>query len=143
MHRKAFTLIEVLLVAAILAIVTTTLFTQYLLSLRAKQTEIATDQIVSTLNLAATYARNNKMGSAWGVETVGNTSYQLIYGTSSAPQTDSTILLPEGITVSPFTVWFDKGTANTQAQSIMLTNNEVVKEIHVSEIGNIELFEED
>jgi prepilin-type N-terminal cleavage/methylation domain-containing protein len=115
--KKAFTLVEIVLVMGIISILSTTSLIAFN-NFRQKQTLVASaEELANALLRAHIYAREEKDESAWGVKRINNEEYILLSGSKTTPaqkeihQTER----PTYIATNDFEIWFKRGTGSADA----------------------------
>lgn len=131
----AFSLVELLLVMAILAIITVPLVMNISSILSRHTLDQSAENLASILRQAHIFSRENKGQKTWSVASTLQSQYVLI--SNNTPQT--TYILPTGITVSAFNVIFAKDTGYTTAAPILLTKSSQQAQITVSTFGTVEV----
>jgi len=139
--NKGFTLIEMLLVVAIVSIIAT--FSTAFYSRFINQSSISNiqDQLISQARKAQTYAMQNKQNTNWGINYATNI-LTLYSGTSYAARNtafDETFEFNTNITITGITdINFAKATGkpNTTA-SITITSTTGSKTVNINAQGNV------
>ncbi|MDQ2933057.1 MAG: prepilin-type N-terminal cleavage/methylation domain-containing protein [bacterium] len=144
--QRAFTLIEILIVLAIILI----LLGITLVSMRGLQSsrelQTITDSIAAKLEEARTNAMSGKNGVPYGV-TFASTSYTYWYGTSYSASSTNNIVLPISsnfvinTTLPSYTVSFARITGNPSATGTTtitsITNTSTTDSIKIGTYGDI------
>ncbi len=121
---QGFTLVEILLVAAIIAIVAIPFLITYRNSRGNQALRTSAEQFADQARSAHIFAREAKEKSSWGITRTSENSYALISGSEISSEIVATRSLESQISfMDDFTVWFQIGTGETgENYSIQLTN---------------------
>ncbi|RJR14584.1 prepilin-type N-terminal cleavage/methylation domain-containing protein [Candidatus Microgenomates bacterium] len=127
MHqRRAFTLIEIIIVVAIIGILMVTGFTAFISAQKNQELSAVAQKFATVVTTAHIYARENKDIKIWGVRGTLD-RYALISATTDPLVFDieKETALPAGMTfTAPFTIYFDKGTGTMPTtQSLILKDS--------------------
>jgi len=110
---KGFTLVEMLIVVAIIGIFTIPLLITYRSSQNNQKLRVAAEEFADQVRTVHIYARDAKDKKAWGVDLSGN-SYSLLSGRIDSYKVDKSLSLGKNIEFeTDYFIWFDIGTGQT------------------------------
>ncbi len=141
----AMTLIELLIVIAIVGIVSVPSFF-VISSMRNNQAlNSSAEKLKNVLTQAHIFAREAKDNKEWGVTQQDATTYRFRSRTSSSDpspsnQAEYSIENPLVFSGAMFSIWFEKGTGNTTAKTIILrAPNAKTIQVRISATGIVEV----
>ncbi|MEK7165319.1 MAG: prepilin-type N-terminal cleavage/methylation domain-containing protein [Patescibacteria group bacterium] len=137
----AFTLVELLLVIALVATVSLPLGNAFITA-RSNQALVASaEQLSDRLRQAHIFAREAKDTKGWAIIRIDSTSYALASGTPATWEYIETYDLERDVTIpNNFRVWYEIGTGSTAPQIILVRNNHgTEKSIIIHATGVVEI----
>ena len=143
MNQAGFTLLEVLLSVAIIALLTGMSLPVYESFARKNDLDITAQQLASTLRRAQTYARSGHRDSVWSVE-VQSAAVTLFQGTSFASRNqayDEKFTIPSSITTAGLgEVQFAKlnATPNTTGSITLTSSTNSTRTLTINAKGMVE-----
>lgn len=140
--KNGFTLIELLVVVGILAIAASGIFLSFQTALQNQRLQVASQQMVDTINQAKTFSRSFKDEAQWGVRNTSKTQYELFANFATGPsQSKSSYTLPQGSSFSEnFSIQFTKSSGTLTAPvDIKIENSRIKKVIHVLISGAVDI----
>ncbi len=141
--QRGFTLLEVLLSATIITLLTAVSLPVYETFVRRNDLDLTTQQVAAILRRAESYARAMNRDSAWSVEIASGT-VTLFQGTSYATRNtayDETLTIPGSMTPSGLTeVQFTKLTAlpNTTGSITLTSTTTETRTITINAKGTVD-----
>ena len=136
--KDSFTLIELLLSIAIVAIISSFSFSFYTRFLTQSSLSNTVNQLTGSLRKAQTYSMSGKQGSSWGVN-YSNQTLTMFKGTSFGQDHsfDEVYNVVNSITVDGFSEkYFNRATGiPSQTATITVTGNNEIKTIVINEQG--------
>ncbi len=141
--EKGITLIELLLVIAIMTIIATSTASFGSSFLIRNRTDNKVNEVVSSLRTAQINAMSGKGNSKWGVYTT-SAEIILFMGATYATRDDTydqTFLVPASVSVSVAEVIFDTITGNPDATDTIFISNNIGESfsISVNEVGIVDV----
>ena len=140
--NKGFTIIELLLVIAMIGILAAAGAPFYARFVAQNNLEVSMNKVVSTIRKAQGYAMDGKDGATWGFCMTGN-SLRLFRGTCSSPayneDFDLTGVTVSGLSETVFTGISGKRGEPSSTQSITLTNDIGSVNISLNSAGGVEI----
>lgn len=139
----AYTLIEILLVIALVGILTIGGITAFITARNNQDLVHTSDHLVDTLRRAHIFSRDGRDEKEWGVQSTAESQYGIVFrdNASSAPEISASYTIPRSVKIesSPFDLWFGKGTGELEfPATISLTNTNNQKTIiHIEKTGVI------
>jgi type II secretory pathway pseudopilin PulG len=135
--KKGITLIELLLVVAIMIVIAVSTASFGSAFLVRNRTDNKVNEVVSSLRTAQINAMSGKGNSQWGVYTT-STEIILFMGTSYASRDntyDQTFFVPPSVSVSAAEVIFDTITGNPDATETISISNDIGESFSVNVNG--------
>lgn len=128
----AFTLIETLLVVAILAILTVGVFINFVSSSGNRALITAGEKLADNVRRVQVFSQQNKDAQAWGVRYISQNKYQIISGDPTDASTWTAykeFILENNINFRQdmlgFKVWFMKNKGEMDTNNTVLTDNKI------------------
>lgn len=143
MNQQGFTLLEVLLSVAIIALLTGLSMPVYETFMRRNDLDLTAQQLAASLRRAQTFARGVNRDSAWSVE-IQPSAITLFQGTNFASRTqayDEVVAIPPSITVSGLSeVQFTKlqATPNTTGSITLTSSANATRTVTINAKGMVE-----
>lgn len=142
-HAQGVTLIELLLVVAIIVVVGVAIAPLGAGFLVRNQLENKTNEIVSSLRTAQLNSISGKEQSSWGVTITSNKIIMFRGSTYTSPGTafDQSFTIPQSITITPVQVVFDPltGNPNTPTTIVLTSNTGDSNTVVVNEVGTVDV----
>lgn len=142
MRQSAISIIEVLIVIALIGVISFPLYLSYSKNQANQGLRSSSEQLLNTLQTAHIFARETKDKKNWGVKSISENSFALIKGSASNSQVEkSKTLEPNVVFPEMFEVWFDAGTGETSVERSILIKNSIEKItiINIFKTGIIEI----
>ena len=138
LQKNGFTLIELILVVAIISILAASATSFGSNFLTRNNLENKTNEVVSSLRTAQVNAISSKEDRQWGVETTSSQIKLFAVGDSGFDQTFS---VPASISISVENVVFDKLTGNPDSVSTITVSNNIGESntVTVNEVGIVDV----
>lgn len=124
MKNAGITLIELLLVVSLIAILgasSTPFLSNFLVRVNMNTT---TDQVVSYLQKAQSYAIYNKVNETWGVCITGN-NLRFFSGSCAVPTYSEEYVIPSSISISNFDTTFSKSRGEPSVETTINVSSDI------------------
>jgi prepilin-type N-terminal cleavage/methylation domain-containing protein len=131
--RGGFTLLEVMIVCAMISLISITIIINWRTSRSNQALKTSAESFSDVLTSAHIYSREAKKSQHWGVRQTDKNSYQLVSGDESNPTIESRLSFESQINFVPvnFIVWFDIGTGETKNKQSVELENMIGKKIKI------------
>lgn len=143
-RNSAVTLIEMLVVMAVMAIIALPLYISYTRTQANQTLRASTEQLADTFRRAHVFAREAKDEKAWAVKSDSLTSYSLIAGNDANFKTEKATTLETFVKFpADFRVWFEVGTGDARMPQSVTIENTYGKQfvIEIFKTGIVEIKE--
>ena len=142
--NKGYTIIEILLVVAIIAIIGATSISMGTGFLTRNNLKNKTNELVSSLAVARISSISGKEDSPWGVN-INSSSITLFAGTSYATRDsafDQNFSIPSSIDISVVEIVFNKltGNPNSTANIVISGSGVDANTVIVNEVGSVDVI---
>ncbi len=138
--RAGFTIVELLIVLALLAVLSTVMFLNFPGARSNQQLSVSAGKLADDLQKAHIFSREHKGEKVWGVAYTSSDSYAIISFSQNQQTIEETKKLPAGITFNaPFQILFERTGGLTRDTFIQLHNVHSVKKITVLRTGVVEI----
>lgn len=141
--RRGFTLVEILIVLALIAILTIPLVISYQNSRTTQALRTSAEELANQIRSAHVFAREANEQKGWGVVRTSDRTYSLVSGQRDSWMEVSSRRTENGVLITnDFFVWFDIATGETDSNySIVLTTpNGITQTVSVVNTGLVEIL---
>lgn len=141
--KKGFTLVEILIVLALIAALSIPLIISYQNSRTTQALRTSAEELANQIRSAHVFAREANEQKGWGVVRTSDRTYSLVSGRRDSWTTVTTRKTENGVLIeNDFFVWFDIASGETDSNySIVLTTpNGITQTVSVVKTGLVEIL---